>query len=222
MIDVYTDIKYRNLYSDGNVPRPQPSDFAAQYFNGKVNGVYVDIGANDGITWSNSLCFELNYNWTGLCIEPHPVAYEKLNKNRKSINLNIAISDSNDDLDFMSIEGYAEMLSGLVSKYDPQHVQRIQRETQQHGDKVTTLKIKCKKLTDVLQEHNIQHVDYLSIDTEGSEISVIEGIDFTKNSFDLISLECNYDPAPLHDLMSKKRFTFLQKVCGDNFYKYIV
>jgi len=217
MIDIYTDIKYKHLYNN-NVPRPQPSDFAATFFNGKNNGVYIDIGANDGVTWSNSLTFEINYGWKGICIEPHPIAFQKLINNRNSTNLNIAISDNNNELEFLSIEGHAEMLSGLVSKYDPQHIQRIQRETQQHGDKVTTLKIKCSKLTDILYEHNIQHVNYLSIDTEGSEISVIEGIDFTKNSFDLISLECNYDPEPLHKIMETKGFYFLTKICSDNFY----
>jgi FkbM family methyltransferase len=220
MIDAYTDIKYRHLYGDGSIPRPQPSDFATHYFNGKTNGIYVDIGANDGVTWSNSLTFEINYHWKGICIEPHPKAFAKLINNRKSINLNIAICDTNNELDFMSIEGHAEMLSGLITKYNTHHIQRIQKETQQYGDKVTTLKIKCKTLTDVLREHNIQHVDYLSIDTEGGETSVIEGIDFSKNSFDLISLECNYDPEPLHNLMNKRGFIFLQKICGDNFYKF--
>jgi len=219
MIDPYLDSKYSHLYPAG-APRPQPSDFAVHYFNGKRNGVFVDIGANDGITWSNSLTFEINYEWTGLCIEPHPKAFTKLQNNRNCKNLNIAISKNETELDFMVIDGYAEMLSGLVSTYDPQHVERIKRETEQHGDIVSITKIQCKSLTTILHENNITHVDYLSIDTEGAELNIIESIDFSKNSFDLISLECNYDPQELHSIMASKGFIFLQKVCCDNFYKF--
>ena len=219
MIDVYTDSKFSYLYPDG-APRPQPSDFAAEYFKGKINGVYVDVGANNGITWSNSLTFELNYGWTGICVEPHPTAFKKLKDNRKSINLNFAIANEEKELDFMVIDGYAEMLSGLISKYDPQHLDRVHRETQQHGDKVTVTKIKCKSLSTILLENNLYHVDYLSIDTEGAEVSVIESINFDQCSFDLISLECNYDSTNLNNIMKSKGFVFLQKICGDNFYKF--
>jgi FkbM family methyltransferase len=218
MTDVYTDIKYSYLYQDG-APRPQPSDFAAEYFKDKKNGVYIDVGANDGITWSNSLTFEINHNWKGICIEPHPGAFKKLQTNRKSINLNCAVSKSNEELDFMVIDGYAEMLSGLISTYDQQHTERIKREIATHGDKVSIVKILCKTLTTILNENNINHVDYLSVDTEGAETSVIESIDFNQHTYDLISLECNYDPTLMHEIMYSKGFVFLQKVCGDNFYK---
>jgi len=220
MIDVYTDPKYSHLYS-GGAPRPQPSDFAVDYFKGKKNGVFIDVGANDGITWSNSLTFEINYNWHGLCIEPHPKAFEKLQTNRKCLTFNCAISNNSEEQDFMVIDGYAEMLSGLTSTYDQQHVERIKRETNTHGDKVTVIKVKCKTLTTLLNENNILNVNYLSVDTEGAEINVIESIDFNQHTFDLISLECNYNPETLHTVMRSKGYTFLQKVCGDNFYKKI-
>lgn len=221
MIDIYTDSKYSYLYPTG-APRPQPSDFVTQYFNGKREGVFVDVGANDGITWSNSLSLEVNFNWKGICIEPHPGAFLKLIKNRNNAtNLNCAVSKNEEELDFMVIDGYAEMLSGLVSTYDQQHLQRIKQETSAHGDTVTVTKIKCKSLTSILNENNISHVDYLSVDTEGAEISVIESIDFNQHTYDLISLECNYDPIPMHNLMQSKGFSFLQKICSDNFYKKI-
>ncbi len=48
------------------------------FFRGKRGGVFVDIGAYDGETFSNSLFFERTMGWTGLCVEPLPSAFEKL------------------------------------------------------------------------------------------------------------------------------------------------
>ena len=42
-------------------------DFA---LNRKRNGIFLDIGAHDGGSLSNTFFFECNRNWTGLCIEP--------------------------------------------------------------------------------------------------------------------------------------------------------
>jgi hypothetical protein len=64
----------------------QQSDFVLNYFNKQRGGFFIDVGANDGITESNTFDLENNYDWRGICIEPHPVAYAKL-----TINTPIAI-----------------------------------------------------------------------------------------------------------------------------------
>ena len=46
------------------------------------NGFFVELGANDGILYSNTLHFELFQNWTGILIEPSPVEFKKLRRNR--------------------------------------------------------------------------------------------------------------------------------------------
>ena len=83
-----------------------------ELFKGKTDGIYVDIGANDGVTLSNTKLLE-DLGWEGTCIEPIPSSYEKLVKSRKSNNLNIAISKDLGDFEFLQIDGYSEMLSGL-------------------------------------------------------------------------------------------------------------
>jgi FkbM family methyltransferase len=217
IIDVFTDSKYSHLYPDG-APRPQPSDFAVEFFKGKRDGIFIDIGANDGLTWSNSLTLEVNYNWTGLCIEPHPSAFKKLAECRTNTCLNCVVSKTEGVVDFLVIEGYAEMLSGLVDCYDQRHVERIRREVDAHGDKATVEKIESLPLTNILRNNNITRVDYLSVDTEGSEISVMDSINLTQFDVELISLECNYDLEGLNAYMDGKGYKFLQKICCDAFY----
>ena len=53
-----------------------------KYFKNMPNGVYVEVGAMDGELYSTTKLFEDNHNWTGLLIEPNPVQYESLQKNR--------------------------------------------------------------------------------------------------------------------------------------------
>ena len=217
MIDIFTDPQYKHLY-DCVPPRPQPSDFAVSFFKGKTGLTFVDVGANDGITWSNSLPFELNYNWNGLCIEPHPQAFKRLKQNRKCKCLNLAISNTNEEVSFIVVEGQAEMLSGIARYYDSRHKNRLVNEVDNNKDKAYKQKIFAKSLQAVLDENNIKEVNYLSIDTEGSEVAVIEGIDFSKTHIDLISMEVNYEIEPTCDVMIKKGYKFLQKVCGDAFF----
>lgn len=217
MIDIFNDEKYRHLYG-GGAPRPQPSDFAAYFFNGKKDGFFLDIGANDGITWNNTLTFELNFNWDGICIEPHPKAFEKLLKNRKCKSLNCAISDKSGEFDFLFIDGDAEMLSGLVDKFDSRHVERVNDEVKKNNDKTIVSKVQCNTLSEILDQYGKSKVDYLSIDTEGSEMQIVNCIDFSKIDITLISMEVNYELDPVNDFMKSKKYKFLQKICGDAFY----
>ena len=105
------------------------------YFNNKRNGVFVDVGAHDGITGNNSLFFEKHMGWSGICCEPLPKIYKQLSKNRNSVNIKCAIDEKDGDskfyddvtrrefssidiLDFMdgSKEVYVYMLYGIGSR----------------------------------------------------------------------------------------------------------
>ena len=216
MIDIFTDSKFCHLYDA--VPRPQPSDYATEYFQGKQNGTFVDVGAADGITWSNSLTFELNYNWKGLCIEPHPEFFKKLQQARQATCLQEAVSDTEETVNFVIVNGYAEMLSGLEKHYDTRHKERITREVNEHQDNAYKIQLQTKKLQHILDQHNIDYIDYLSVDTEGAEMAILKGIDWNKTYIDLISLEVNYELEPVNDFMSNLGYKFLRKVCCDAFY----
>ena len=97
-------------------------------FAGKQKGTFVDIGANDGITFSNTYFLE-KMGWNGLAVEPIPSAYEKLVKNRKCITVNCCIAPKTGKERFRVITGYSEMLSGLIDEYDPRHLARIEGGT---------------------------------------------------------------------------------------------
>lgn len=165
------------------------------FFKNKHDGVFVDIGAHDGITLSNTYFFEKTMGWTGLCVEPIPEVYTRLKANRNCLCIQGCIFDNRDSVPFLKISGWAEMLSGIIENYDPQHVKRIQSEIALNGGQSEIVNVKCYNLTDLLLENHIQHIDYLSIDTEGGELGILHSIDFSRIDIDVIEVENNYhDP----------------------------
>lgn len=164
-------------------------------FHNKKNGVFVDIGAHNGITFSNTYFFEKHLDWTGVCIEPNPLVFPQLEKNRQAICYPVCISNEPGIVNFLQILSPSvnvEMLSGIVDLYDPRHLNRINSETFGPGASTKIIQIPSKTLTQVLQESNLFEIDFLSIDVEGGEMKVLLGIDFNLIKIKCIIIENNF------------------------------
>ena len=157
-----------------------------QIFNGKKNGVFVEVGALDGICGSNTYFFEKERSWTGLLIEPNPIEFKKLEKidRELSIKENCAISNEEGDINFLSIEGPCNVLSGILEFYNENHLSRINRELESYKSyeeghelysKSETIKMKALKLQTLFDKYNLVDIDLISIDVEGAELDVLKG-----------------------------------------------
>lgn len=190
-----------------------------QIFHNKKNGVFVDIGAYDGRTLSNTLFFEKELGWTGICVEPNPIPYEKLVKERSCICVNGCVTDTPGEMPFMKLSNYPEMLSGLVSKYDPRHLDRIKSESTIDGATTEIIQVKCYVLNDLLKQNKIDHIDYLSIDTEGGELDILKSIDFNQVDIDIIDVENNYQYPEFRKFMESKNFVLINCLREDEIYR---
>lgn len=162
-------------------------------FKGFTGGTFVDVGAHNGVTISNTLFFEQERGWTGLLIEPLPSVFRELQVNRPNAILeNCAVSLEEGIVDFLEVEGYSEMTSGIIQYYNPKHRQRIETEVQQQGGSARTIDVPSMRLSSLLEKHGIRHVHYLSVDVEGAEFAVIKSIDFDRVKIDVIGFENNY------------------------------
>ena len=83
------------------------------FFDGKKNGFFIEIGAYDGISGSNCYHFERFLNWDGIAIEPSNIQFEKLKKNRKCKVLNNAISDEVKEVEFIEVTEGLTQMSGI-------------------------------------------------------------------------------------------------------------
>lgn len=150
------------------------------FYDGRQNGYFVEIGANDGIDLSNTYLLEKKYGWKGVCIEPLKEAYNKLVKNRSAICSDRAVfSKSGLTLQFSQCNLY----SGITEYID--------KYTDVKDNEMSN--VVTSTLTDLLDENDApKFIEYMSIDTEGSELEILKGVDFDKYTFGIINLEHNY------------------------------
>lgn len=176
------------------------------------NGVFVDIGANDGKTFSNTYFFEKK-GWTGICVEPIKDVFEKLEKNRVCKCIHGVISGNDEEFaNFFHIPGDLEMLSGILEKYDEKHLERLKREGVEGGEIIS---IKNYNFNNIITTNDI---DYLSIDTEGSEFDILESIDFSKYTIKVISIENDYNDKRINNFLKEKEFQYLKTIGSDDIY----
>ncbi len=187
------------------------------FYPGLRHGVFVDIGAHDGVSFSNTLFLESRLDWTGLAIEPLPDVFQKLTANRMCTKVNGCISAQSGYAKFRKITGYSEMLSGLVDHYDPRHQDRIIKELREHGGNFEEISVRCYRLNDLLDEHGIHDVHYMNIDVEGAEYDILRSIDFQSHNIHICGIENNYRDHRIPKFMKRMGYQMVA-VVGDEFY----
>lgn len=180
--------------------------FVAQMLGYKRGGVFVDIGANDGVSGSNTLFFERELGWSGLAVEPIPSAFEKCRQNRQCHLLNACVSDQNGQAQFLEVAGPAQMLSGLENKLNRRHLRRIRRNVGRQGGTVRRINVETITWHTALERFGIRNVDFLSLDTEGGELDILRSIDFNRTPVNVISVENNYYTQAIGALLSSRGF----------------
>ena len=177
----------------------------------KQNGVFIDVGAYDGITFSNSYFFEKANNWTGICFEPNPIIFQKLAESRNCMLINGGVSVKNSTLTYKRFSGNQEleMLSGFSDFFSQDQLTRIENELNLEKNSSTeTIQIQTHSLNDLLKEKQINKIDYCSIDTEGGEFDILKTINFEDNYFSTLSIEDNYNSKEVINYMNSKGFEF--------------
>ena len=224
-IDAKTYSEVRNLFSQypryaggSNIPYPLPCEFVISFLNKMKNGFFVDVGAHNGISWSNVLVLEKLFGWTGISIEADVDLYNELVTNVSSECLNFAISNKTDEQIFWSITGSISGLSGLESGFKNDHKERIANELIKNPSSICTKKQMIpKRLDNILADRNITHINYLSIDVEGNELEVLMSLDFKKVTCSLISVESNNKNC-VDKYLSMFGYVFVYRACADDFY----
>ena len=203
------------------VPRPQPIDFVVSFFQGKRNGFFVDIGAFDGVTWSNSLSLEKYLGWKGFGVEPSSTAADTWEKHRTNKVFRNCAWNEDGHVEFQLVTGYAEMLSGVTSAngFNDIHKQRILDEIKKHGGTSEMIRMPSLTVNSMLKVVGVSEVDYMSIDAEGAELEILQGFDFERNKCRLISIEQNgYDDGSAANYLSSLGYRNLGRICNDIFF----
>lgn len=194
-------------------------EFLCKLFKNKKDGFFLDIGAYDGIKFSNTYFMEKSLGWNGICVEPNPKVFEELSKNRNCICLNCCVSEEKGKFEFLSISGYGVMLSGLLNFLDPQHLQRIDDSIRQFGGSKTIIVLPSLRVETILEEHKIIEVDYCNIDVEGGEMSVLRSIDFSKINIKVLTIENNYGSKEISRFLKRLGYKKIARLGADDIYE---
>jgi FkbM family methyltransferase len=151
----------------------------------KRNGYFVEFGATNGVDLSNTFLLETHYGWQGILAEPAPVWHDALLSNRKaSIDFDCVWNRTGEHLRF-AVTSEAEL--STISSFSRSDQHSMARRNGQY------IMVNTVSLNDLLHRHDApDHIDYLSIDTEGSEYDILSELDFDRYSFSVITCEHNY------------------------------
>lgn len=165
--------------------------------DGKKDGWFVEFGAMDGVRASNTLLLERDHGWSGIMSEPNPRYNGNLHNNRKcKIDLRCVSDRTGSTVKFQTAS----------EKGWPGMVGHIYREANSQGK---IIDVETVTLNDLLDQNGAPaHVDYISVDTDGSEPMIMRAFDFTKNSATIWSIEHNEEPwrNEIKDLMESNGY----------------
>lgn len=175
--------------------------FVLMETNFKKEGFFVEFGATDGVSLSNTFLLEKEFAWKGILAEPGKIWHESLNENRNCfIETDCVWSTSGERLIFKevplaslsTVEGFGENDNHTKSRSTGK-----------------TYEVDSISLNDLLKRYNAPlEIDYLSVDTEGTEYLILDHFNFNKYKIKIITVEHNYTPIreKIYGLLSEKGY----------------
>jgi FkbM family methyltransferase len=179
-------------------------DKLIKLFNNKKNGFYIELGANDGISQSNSAKLEFENDWSGILIEPSSNSYEKCKNNRvKSICLNYACVSK----DYTSDEINGDFNGDLMSSVDGKRL---------NSSYLTA--VKATTLEKILEKYYpVGNIDFLSLDTEGYELNILKGLNLNKFRPNYMLIEIySFDFNNILEFLNSNNYTLVSNFTNYN------
>jgi len=175
--------------------------WVAYELRGLRDGFFVEFGAADGVHASNSLLLEQDLGWRGILAEPARVWRDDLARNRRcAIDSRCVWSRSGESLMFN------QPPIALHSTIDSYSASDRHAPTRVAGERYA---VETVSLMDLLKTWDAPaRIDYLSLDTEGSELDILQAFDFAAYDVRLITVEHNHTEKrePIHALLTAKGF----------------
>lgn len=156
-------------------------------------GFFIEAGANDGITYSNTLYFEKYYNWSGILVEPIPQLAKQCRVNRpKCIVEQYALVslDFKDPLIDMRYCNHMSLVKGAM-KEEEENI-HIAKGAEIQNVEPFALKVPTINLSAIIEKYTARNIDFLSLDVEGYELNALKGIDFDRHKPSLMLIEARY------------------------------
>ena len=182
---------------------------------------YLELGANDGVSMSNTYFFEESLGWNGMLIEALPKYCDKMANSRCQAGRNVvacgAVCTSAGETELVSMDA----MSGVPSMdMYPNQIDAWKNHAPNNPEWQRRVQVPCAPLSSLLARGGLhrRRIDLFSLDVEGSELHVLNTLDWNLFRFGVLILEisCIDDPrGPLQnrtrDLLRAKGYSFLMR-----------
>lgn len=150
----------------------------AEHFSGTQNGVFVEVGAYDGVSLSNTWHFEHVLGWTGVLIEANPAKAEACQTNRPGSQVFayavVSARRSGERVNFDVVQGFEELSSLALRDRYRKYISAYNRRDEQQLT-VSSIEVETSTVDAVLETAAVERVDFLTIDIEGHELEALRG-----------------------------------------------
>jgi FkbM family methyltransferase len=182
-------------------------DLVAQFVCNQ-GGFYVEFGATNGLDLSNTYLLESKYQWSGILAEPGRNWHRDLAANRMATIDHRAVTSKTGDT-----RNFLEAQEGEYSTLQEYSSMGLHQHTRSNAHQYL---VETVSLNDLLQQHKSpRRIQLISIDTEGSELEILECFDFSRYQVELFFIEHNYssNQVKIDNLLESKGFkNFLPSV----------
>jgi FkbM family methyltransferase len=180
----------------------------------KREGFFVEFGATDGMLNSNSHLLEFHFGWSGILAEPNPAWHGDLRENRRvSISHECVYSKTGERVQF-----------DISSNHELSSIRNLRDNSHRSDAKVIeSIYVDTISLPDLLTKYNApKSIDFISIDTEGSELEIISTFDFHMYEVKIFAIEHNFSEhrSAIRKVMTSNGYIFLEEysLFQDDFY----
>jgi len=170
------------------------------FFQNRSGGSYVELGALDGVTFSNSLLYEEALGWRGVLIEPSPGQFAKLWKHRggaRNFAFNNAACLGNATLQFQDCGATGFLVRNFTRTDCPE------------------VPVRCRTLGEMIGESALEAVDLLSLDVEGREGEVLLSYDW-RVPLHVLLIERHKNGRGIEQLLLSKGFRYVRDLMGSH------
>ena len=184
---------------------------------------FIEAGAFDGVTGSNTLRFELDDRWTGLLVEPHPVSYEaakSLQRNAWTIQTCFSITNHPDTIQFDAYES-----GGAVVNADQEERPCVVLDFPGGIDHSELLTMQCMPFYSIIEALGNPRIDFFSLDIDGVDLQVLYTIPWDKVNISVLMIETaalgDVFPGTIDEMLkylNDKGYVFLKRLSIDDIF----
>lgn len=187
-------------------------EWVLSIFPTSTNGFFVDVGCGDGKHLSNTYYLETAKGWRGICIDPLARNFES--RPRSVVEDSVVYGVDGHVMEFLVATD--PNYSGLVEHLDTRHRTRVLDMEKERR------MVKTVSLTTILDDYGApSFIEYLSLDTEGSEYEILSTFDFGRYRFGAMTIQHNYDESKrwsIYNLLTRHGYVRVKEVRWEDWY----